>query len=83
MVRERNILALADNPFIVKCHWAFTSVDNVYMVMEYVPGGDCYSLLESVGCVGIPIAKKYTAELVCALQYLHSKAKHFSIDTEK
>lgn len=38
VTRERNILAAADSPFVVKCHYAFTTAKNIYLVMEYVPG---------------------------------------------
>ena len=38
VTRERNILASADSPFVVKCHYAFTTARNIHLVMEYVPG---------------------------------------------
>ena len=39
---ERNILALANNPFVVRFYYSFTSKDNLYIVMEYLNGGDCF-----------------------------------------
>jgi serine/threonine protein kinase len=40
--------------------------------MEYLNGGDLYSLLQKVGCLDEEIARIYIAELVLALEYLHS-----------
>lgn len=39
---ERNILAMAQNPFVVRFYYSFTSRENLYIVMEYINGGDCY-----------------------------------------
>ncbi len=39
---ERNILALANNPFVVRFYYSFTSRENLYIVMEYLNGGDCF-----------------------------------------
>ncbi|KAL2456425.1 serine/threonine-protein kinase pakB-like [Forsythia ovata] len=40
--------------------------------MEYLNGGDLYSLLKKVGCLEESVARSYIAELVLALEYLHS-----------
>ncbi|XP_073401346.1 microtubule-associated serine/threonine-protein kinase 3-like [Dendrobates tinctorius] len=42
------------------------------MVMEYVGGGDCGSLLSTRGPLSIPLARLYFAETVLAVEYLHS-----------
>ena len=41
---ERNILALANNPFVVRFYYSFMSKENLYIVMEYLNGGDCFRL---------------------------------------
>ena len=46
---ERNILADADSPYVVKLFFSFATLTNLYMVMEYLPGGDCYGLLQQYG----------------------------------
>ncbi|RKP18588.1 serine/threonine protein kinase 15, partial [Rozella allomycis CSF55] len=69
---ERNILAMVDNPFIVKLFYSFQTFDQLYMVMEYLNGGDLLSLLESAGHFGESWAQFYTAELVLAVEHLHS-----------
>lgn len=40
--------------------------------MEYLIGGDLYSLLRNVGCLDEKISRIYMAEVVLALEYLHS-----------
>ena len=40
--------------------------------MEYLPGGDLYSLLQNIGSFDEDTAKLYTFEIVLALKYLHS-----------
>jgi microtubule-associated serine/threonine kinase len=42
------------------------------MLMEYVEGGDCASLLKSAGVLPIEIARLYIAETLLAIEYLHS-----------
>merc|ERR1712137_772458 len=41
--------------------------------MEYINGGDLYSLLGAMGCFEEQMAKMYAAEIVLALEYLHEK----------
>ncbi|CAN0905806.1 Probable serine/threonine protein kinase IRE4 [Linum grandiflorum] len=72
ILAERNILITVRNPFVVRFFYSFTCRDNLYLVMEYLNGGDLYSLLRKVGCLEEDVARIYIAELVLALQYLHS-----------
>ncbi|KAF2324543.1 hypothetical protein GH714_015151 [Hevea brasiliensis] len=72
ILAERNILITVRNPFVVRFFYSFTCSDNLYLVMEYLNGGDLYSLLRKVGCLEEDVARIYIAELVLALEYLHS-----------
>ncbi|OAY71222.1 putative serine/threonine protein kinase IRE4 [Ananas comosus] len=72
ILAERNILITVRNPFVVRFFYSFTCQDNLYLVMEYLNGGDLYSLLRKVRCLEEGIARIYIAELVLALEYLHS-----------
>ena len=74
---ERNILAQANNPFVVRFYYSFTSVDNLYIVMEYVSGGDVYSLLRTMGALDEAIARVYIAETILALEYCHTQVRDF------
>ena len=70
---ERNILAQANNPFVVRFYYSFTSTENLYIVMEYVSGGDVYSLLRTMGALDEAIARVYIAETILALEYCHTQ----------
>lgn len=69
---ERDILTFAENPFVVGLWCSFQTKNHLYMVMEYVEGGDLASLLKNVGCLLVEMARNYFAEAVLALEYIHS-----------
>lgn len=72
ILAERDILISVRNPFVVRFFYSFTCRENLYLVMEYLNGGDLYSLLRGLGCLDEDMARAYIAELVLALEYLHS-----------
>lgn len=72
ILAERDILITVRNPFVVRFFYSFTSRENLYLVMEYLNGGDLYSLLRNLGCLDEDVARVYLAEVVLALEYLHS-----------
>lgn len=72
VLAERNALAKAQNPFVVKLFYSFQSEKNLYLVMEYLIGGDLTSLLRSLQCFDEDMARQYVAEIVLALEYVHS-----------
>lgn len=65
---EKEIMSSANNPFIVRSYYSFTSKDNLYIVMEYISGGDTASLLRGMGALDESVARQYIAEtvLVCS-----------------
>ncbi|XP_013642173.1 probable serine/threonine protein kinase IRE [Brassica napus] len=72
ILAERNILISIRNPFVVRFFYSFTCRENLYLVMEYLNGGDLFSLLKNLGCLDEDMARIYIAEVVLALEYLHS-----------
>lgn len=72
ILAERDILITVCNPFVVRFFYSFTCKENLYLVMEYLNGGDLFSLLKNMGCLDESVACVYIAELVLALEYLHS-----------
>jgi serine/threonine-protein kinase LATS1/2 len=68
---ERDILAEADNEWVVKLYYSFQDKDNLYFVMDYIPGGDLMSLLIKLGVFEEPLARFYIAELTCAVESVH------------
>ncbi|CAL2029313.1 unnamed protein product [Caenorhabditis brenneri] len=69
---ERDILAEADSPWIVRLFFSFQDDACLYFIMEYVPGGDMMTLLIQKGIFEEPLARFYIAELTCAIEYVHS-----------
>ncbi|KAL1492909.1 hypothetical protein ABEB36_011076 [Hypothenemus hampei] len=69
---ERDILSFADNPFVVSMYCSFETKKHLCLVMEYVEGGDCASLLKNIGPLPPDMARFYFAETVLAVEYLHS-----------
>ncbi|GMT29052.1 hypothetical protein PFISCL1PPCAC_20349, partial [Pristionchus fissidentatus] len=69
---ERDILAEADSPWIVKLFFSFQDERCLYFIMEYVPGGDMMELLIKKGWFNEVEAKFYISELTCAIDYVHS-----------
>ncbi|MEQ2187092.1 hypothetical protein GOODEAATRI_000999 [Goodea atripinnis] len=68
---ERDILAEADNEWVVRLYYSFQDKDNLYFVMEYIPGGDMMSLLIRLSIFKEELAQFYIAELTCALESVH------------
>uniref|UniRef100_A0A8C4NIN6 non-specific serine/threonine protein kinase n=1 Tax=Eptatretus burgeri TaxID=7764 RepID=A0A8C4NIN6_EPTBU len=68
---ERDILAEADNDWVVRLHYSFQDRDNLYFVMDYIPGGDLMSLLIRLGVFPENLARFYVAELTLAVSSVH------------
>ncbi|KAF9006499.1 hypothetical protein BDQ17DRAFT_1389314 [Cyathus striatus] len=71
---ERMILMKqAESPFVAKLYFTFQSKENLYLVMEYLNGGDCAALIKSLGALPEEWTKNYIAEVVLGLEYLHQR----------
>lgn len=76
---ERNVLKSFDHPFIPPLYASFQDASCLYMMMEYLNGGDMWSLLyeknvlsvEKLGGIDVESAKYYTANVLVALEYIH------------
>ncbi|EMD40808.1 response regulator receiver [Gelatoporia subvermispora B] len=71
---ERMILMKqAESPFVAKLYFTFQSKENLYLVMEYLNGGDCAALIKSLGSLPEEWTRNYVAEVVLGLDYLHQR----------
>lgn len=70
---EKEIMSSANNAFIVRSFYSFTSKDNLYIVMEWISGGDTASLLKNMGALDEHVARQYIAETILALEWCHSQ----------
>jgi len=64
-------LAEADNEWVVKLYYSFQDRDNLYFVMDYIPGGDLMGLLIRKEIFDQSLARFYIAELVLAIESVH------------
>ncbi|OJD17422.1 AGC protein kinase [Emergomyces pasteurianus Ep9510] len=62
-----------ESDFVAKLYWTFSSKDYLYLVMEYLNGGDCASLVKVLGGLSEDWAKKYVAEVVLGIEHLHER----------
>ena len=75
VVAERDALALSSKSrYVVQLFYSFQSDDKIFLVMEYMIGGDVKSLLHNLGYFDVNMAKVYIAEVILALEYLHCHA---------
>ena len=72
VLNEADILSKVNNDYIVRGVYNFQTEKYLYMVMEYMKGGDFANLLENVGAFEEEVARFYIAQIVLALEYLHS-----------
>ncbi|KAG0792088.1 hypothetical protein G6F16_004230 [Rhizopus arrhizus] len=71
---ERMILmSQTDSPFVTKLYYTFQSKDYLYLVLEYLNGGDCSALIKVIGSLPEDWARNYLAEVTLGLEYLQSK----------
>ncbi|KAE8552377.1 hypothetical protein EYB25_006271 [Talaromyces marneffei] len=62
-----------ESDFVAKLYWTFSSKDYLYLVMEYLNGGDCASLVKILQGLPEDWAKKYIAEVVLGVEHLHNR----------
>ena len=70
---ERNILEEVKHPFIVDLHYAFQTGGKLYLVLEYLSGGELFMHLEREGIFLEETAAFYSAEIILALEHLHKQ----------
>eukprot|EP00056_Hartaetosiga_gracilis_P005929 m.90944 g.90944 ORF g.90944 m.90944 type:complete len:466 (+) comp12320_c0_seq8:83-1480(+) len=70
VINERDVLLRVHHPFIVNIITSFQDETNLYIAMEFVPGGELYNRMEmSPLCESDAVF--YSSQVVLALEYLH------------
>lgn len=69
---ERDILTSSDNPWIVSMQYSFQDERNLYMVLEYLPGGDLMGLLMKENVFPEVAARHYVCEIASAIASVHA-----------
>jgi len=70
---EKQILQQIDHPFIVHLRYAFQTDTKLYLVLDFLSGGELFFHLSKEVKFDVDRARFYTAELVLAIGHLHSK----------
>ncbi|KAJ9183615.1 hypothetical protein P3X46_007440 [Hevea brasiliensis] len=68
---ERNLLAEVASHCIVKLYYSFQDAEYLYLIMEYLPGGDMMTLLMREDTLTENVAKFYIAQSVLAIESIH------------
>ncbi|OHT10411.1 putative serine/threonine-protein kinase ndrA [Tritrichomonas foetus] len=68
---EQDFLTKNDNPWSVRLFYSFFDHKNLYLVMEFLPGGDLMNLLIKRGCFTETETKFFIAETLLAIQHVH------------
>lgn len=69
---ERRMLSIVTHPFLIRMWGTFQDAEQIFMVMDYIEGGELFSLLRKSQRFPNPVAKFYAAEVCLALEYLHA-----------
>ncbi|KAK0749514.1 serine/threonine-protein kinase sid2 [Schizothecium vesticola] len=89
VLTERDILTTAKSDWLVRLLYSFQDDKNIYLAMEYVPGGDFRTLLNNTGVLSNRHARFYIAEMFCSVDALHQlgyihrdlKPENFLVDS--
>ncbi|KAL9314651.1 hypothetical protein ACSQ67_020103 [Phaseolus vulgaris] len=68
---ERNVLAEVASDCIVKLFYSFQDEEHLYLIMEYLPGGDIMTLLMREETLTETVARFYIAQSVLAIESIH------------
>ncbi|CAK0858221.1 unnamed protein product [Prorocentrum cordatum] len=72
--QEKELHGQLDHPLIVKLLGTFQDEANLFMLMEFVDGGELFAVLRSVKMFQNAAAKFYATEIILALGHIHSKS---------
>lgn len=75
VMNEKSVMIACNHPFILRLYQTFKDPKRLYMLLEFVQGGELFSVLHKPDKDGVPDlhAKFYAAGVLLALSYLHTK----------
>lgn len=68
---ERDVLAESDSPWVVQLYFSFQDSQFLYLIMEFLPGGDLMTMLIKYDIFSEPVTRFYIAECVLAIEAIH------------
>lgn len=70
---ERNVLSFTNHPFIVKLNFAFQTIDRLFLILDYCPGGDLSEHIAHEKKLFEKKAKFYICQVILAIEDLHKR----------
>ncbi|KAH0787546.1 AGC family protein kinase [Histomonas meleagridis] len=71
ILNERQVLIQNNHPFLVSAHYAFQTDSKIFIVLDYVPGGELFERLRKENCFSERRTKFYVTEVILGLEHLH------------
>lgn len=71
LLAERDMLAIAQNPFVVKLYYAWQNSENLYLAMDFLQGGDLMGLLIDKDIFSAEATQFYIGEITLAIESVH------------
>lgn len=68
---ERDVLAESNSPWVVQLYYSFQDAQYLYLVMEFLPGGDLMTMLIKYDTFSEDVTKFYMAECILAIEAVH------------
>lgn len=68
---ERDVLAGADSPWVVSLYYSFQDAQYLYLIMEFLPGGDLMTMLIRWQIFTEDVTRFYMAECILAIEAIH------------
>lgn len=68
---ERDVLAESDSPWIVQLYYSFQDINFLYLIMEFLPGGDLMTMLIKYDTFSEQVTQFYIGEIILALETIH------------
>ncbi|KAI0771643.1 kinase-like protein [Trametes elegans] len=69
---ERDVLAESNSPWVVQLYYSFQDPQYLYLIMEFLPGGDLMTMLIKYDTFSEDVTRFYIAECVLAIEAVHS-----------
>lgn len=68
---ERDILAQSESPWVVEMYFSFQDERFLYLVLEFLPGGDLMTMLIKFDVFSEEMCRFYVAECILAIESIH------------
>lgn len=70
--REINILRVFNHPHIIRLYEVIDTLTDIFVVMEYISGGELFDYIVSKGRLSEQEARRYFQQIISGVEYCHS-----------